>query len=221
NIEISIGWRYLFRKTIQIDKLVLEDVDAQLLNSDGSEWNYDFIIRGFTDSTAVPEPVGTTAKPWGFSLGYARLSEIKLTYYDFTTKDSIAVDLGDVTVAMDRVSVMKNTYLADKISLVNSHAFARIGEREEVIEAPLDEEQSGDAMILGVNEVLLENNVITYQMGAAPDNYHFDIGHLSLLVDELDINEQIYRVEKLDFNNSNIEMSLAPSPPDTLNEAID
>src|SRR5690554_328656 len=44
NIEISIGWRYLFRKTIQIDKLVLEDVDAQLLNSDGSEWNYDFII---------------------------------------------------------------------------------------------------------------------------------------------------------------------------------
>lgn len=221
NIEISIGWRYLFRKTIQIDKLVLEDVDAQLLNSDGSEWNYDFIIRGFTDSTAVPEPVGTTAKPWGFSLGYARLSEIKLTYYDFTTKDSIAVDLGDVTVAMDRVSVMKNTYLADKISLVNSHAFARIGEREEVIEAPLDEEQSDDTMILGVNEVLLENNVITYQMGAAPDNYYFDIGHLSLLMDELDINEQIYRVEKLDFNNSNIEMSLAPSPPDTLNEAID
>src|SRR5690606_18278800 len=126
-----------------------------------------------------------------------------------------------IIVAMDRVSVMKNTYIAEKISLVNSNAFARIGVREDVSEVVTEEGQSGEDLILDVHEVLLENNIITYQMGAAPDNYFFDIGHLSLIVDKLDITEQIYRVENLELTNASIEMSLAPSPPDTLNEPID
>lgn len=218
NIEISLGWRYLFNKTIRIDKIVLEDVDAQLLNTDGSGWNYDFIAEGFSDSTATPEPVDTTASAWDFSLGYARLNNINLTYYDVTTNDSIATNLGDITVAMNRTSVMNNAYIAEKISLANSDAFVRIGVRDETTE---DTDESGNRLILDVHQVLLENNTITYQMGAAPDNYFFDIGHLNLIVDKLDINDQIYRVDKLDFNNSYIEMAMAPSPPDTINEPID
>ncbi|NEN25126.1 hypothetical protein G3O08_16620 [Cryomorpha ignava] len=221
NIEISVGWRYLFDKTIRIDKLVLEDVDAQLLNRDGSGWNYDFIAEGFSDSTATPQPVDTTASAWDFSLGYARLSDINFTYYDFTTQDSIAANLSDLTVAMNRVSVMNSAYIAEKISLSNSDAFVRIGVREDTPEEPVESNQSSDQMVLDVHEVLLENNTINFQMGAAPDKYFFDIGHLNLLVDKLDINDQIYRIDKLDFNNSNIEMALAPSPPDTLNKPID
>ncbi len=221
NIEISIGWRYLFNKTIRIDKLVLEDVDARLLNANGSGWNYDFIATGFNDSTATPQASDTTSSSWDFSLGYARLSDVSLTYYDFETKDSIATDLSDLTVAMNRVSVANSAYIAEKLTLANSDAYVRIGVREDVSEMPVEGTESTSDMVLDIREVLLEQNTIHLEMGAAPDRYFFDIGHLNLLVDKIDINEQFYRVDKIDFSNSNIEMAMAPAPPDTTNVPID
>ena len=220
NVEISIGWRYLFDQTIRIDKIVLEDVEGQVLNQDGVGWNYDFIVNGFSDSTSVD--TSTTKSSWDFSLGYARLDDVNLTYYDSTTNDSISANLSDFTLAMNRMSVMNNAYLAEKIALSNSDAFVRIGAREDTPNEPADAEANQSSeLVLDVHEVLLENNTIHYEMGAAPDKYFFDIGHLNLLVEKLDINEQIYRVDKLNFSNSAIEMSMAPAPPDTTNKPLD
>ena len=221
NIEISIGWRYLFKKTIHIDKLVLENTDARLVNSDVSGWNYDFIVAGFSDSTVVPEPVDSTATRWDFSLGYARLSNVNFTYSDYESKDSIATVLSEIKLTMDRVSVTDNTYIVDKLSMANSEAFVRIGVREETPDLPEDPVDSHTNIQLGVKEILLENNTIHYEMGAAPDRYLFDIGYLSMLIDKLDINEQIYKVDKLDFKDSFVQISMAPSPPDATNKPID
>lgn len=221
NIEVSIGWRYIFKKTIRIDKLVLENADARLINADGSGWNYDFIVAGFSDSTAVPEPVDTTATPWDFSLGYARLGNINFTYFDSETNDSIATALSDVKITMDRVSVSDNAYLVDKISMADSEAFVRIGVRDETPNQPEDTTDSGTDIQLGANEILLENNTIHYEMGAAPDRYLFDIGYLSLLIDEFDIHEQMYRVDKLDLQNSFVHIAMAPSEDGTTDKPID
>lgn len=222
NIEISIGWRYLFKKTIRIDKLVLENTDARLINADGTGWNYEFIVDGFTDSTAVPEPADTTASAWDFSLGYARLNNINFTYFDSETNDSIATALSDVKLTMDRVSVNDNAYIVDKLSMANSEAFVRIGERADTTNIPEETADTDDIGIqIGAREILLENNIIHYEMGAAPDRYLFEIGYLSLLIDKLDINEQIYRVDKLDFQKSFVQIAMAPSEADTANKPID
>lgn len=224
DIEVSLGWRYLLDQTIRVDKLTLKDVEGRVFQKNESGWNYDFIVEGFSDSTATP-PDTTSGSNWDFSIGYVELSNIDLAYYDYITNDSIHAIIGDFSVAMDDFSVNENTYLADRIALENSAAYVRIGERNEAgteVEDSTEENinEKTTPLNLGLNSLLLSQNTILYAMGAAPDKYLFAIGTLEASLDELDIDKQKYRADRLALSNTNIHMKLAPAPPDTTSEAL-
>lgn len=222
NVEVSIGWRYLFKKTIRIDKFVLEDVDAQVLNTTGKEWNYDFIVNSFTDSTATPQPKDTTASDWDFSLGQILLHNIHATYYDATSNDSIVANLSNIEVDMEKLSILNNIYHVDEFKFEDSHVFAQLGERIDTDdETEKSENDSQLDMDIGINDILLARNVFQVQMGAAPDKYTLQLGNMHLKVNQIDLAQQVFDVEKLTFENSYAELQMAPSEPDTTNESLD
>lgn len=216
DIEISLGWRYLFNHTIRVDKLVLKDVEGKVFQKDASGWNYDFIVNGFSDSTAAP-PDTSGSSSWDFSVGYVDLQNIDLAYYDYSTGDSIHAILGDFSVAMDNFSVTKNTYQANLIALKNSAAFIRIGNHEtnKSVTQTTPSKTEETPLNLGLNKLVFENNNILYEMGTAPDKYFFQVGKLEAELNELDIDKQIYRADRLALSRTKIHLKLAPSPPDT------
>ncbi len=216
DIEISLGWRYLFNQTIHVDRLILKDVEGRIFQRDASGWNYDFIVNAFSDSTATPANTKSSSN-WDFSIGYVDLQNIDIAYYDYFTGDSIHAILGNLSVDMDDFSVTQKTYQADKIALKNSAAFIRIGNRETNSSTPETNpsETQATPLNLGLKRLAFENNKILYEMGPAPDKYFFDIGKLEAYLEKLDIEKQIYRADQLALSQTKIHLKIAPTSSDT------
>ncbi len=222
NLEVSLGWRYLLDKTIRIDKLVLSDARAAIrMDKDGA--NFDFIVDGFSDSTAVEPELEPSTNPWDFSIGNIRLSDVNLNYSDGVSGDSAAVDLGNLIVIMRHTSLNHNAYLAEKIQLQGSDIFYRLGETEESApeKEPPSQPDSSGAMALGLDLLLLESNTIQLEMGLAPDSYFADIGKLVLETEKIDLEAQTFDVNKLELAKTSLKLKMAPSKPDTTTKPLD
>ncbi len=224
-LDVHIGWRYALKKTLRIDGLSLKNVRAQVLVDGNGLANYDFIISGFSDSTAAPTPVDTTSKtPWDISVGRVELSDIQAVYADRTTGDSINLALGELLVDMDRFSLSDNTYRADDIMLRNTEGFLRLSSRATDTtdtSTTADDTDNSSPLDIGANKILLENNRFVYAEAGTLNRYSADLGRLELNVNEVDLDAMKYDVRRLALTDTHVEITMEASSPDTSSTDLD
>jgi hypothetical protein len=206
-LEIYPGWRMLFANTIRVDEINLSGVEGKIFVNKSGNFNFDFIVDGFSDTTATPsEPEDTTASTWGFSLGDLNISELGFIYTDRTSGDSIDVHLGNFELDMDELDLENQSYLAESILLENSAVYAQISASEE----SSDSTTSTLLPKLGLDELEISNALVQLKLGEEPA-YKFDLGELFLETDEIDLNENKYLVEEFTLANSRFYIPLPPA----------
>lgn len=191
-LEIYPGWRMLFAQTIRVDEINLSGVDGKIFIKRDGSFNFDFITEGFSDSTATQtEESDTTASGWGFSLGDLNLNEVKFTYADRSTGDSIDLNIGAFELDMDELDLENQAYLAESISLENTNVYAQIsaGESEST-------ESTEPLPTLGLDELEVANTQIRLKLGDDPP-YQFDLGKVHLETDKIDLNTNTFLVDEL------------------------
>ncbi|MCZ4410145.1 translocation/assembly module TamB domain-containing protein [Cryomorphaceae bacterium 1068] len=207
SLEIYPGWRMLFANTIRVDEINLSGIEGKIFVNKSSDFNFDFIIDGFSDTTAAPtEPQDTTASAWGFSLGDLNISELGFIFADRTTGDSIDIHLGNFELDMDELDLENQAYVAESILLENSAVYAQITATEE---SP-DSSSSNLLPRIGLDELEISNAIVELKLGDDPA-YKFDLGELFLETDEIDLNENKYLVEEFTLTNSRFYIPLPPT----------
>jgi hypothetical protein len=207
DLEIYPGWRMLFAQTIRVDEINLSGVEGKIFVNKSGEFNFDFIVEGFSDTTiTVSEPKDTTASAWGFSLGDLNISELGFIYADRISGDSIDVQLGNFELDMDELDLENQVYLAENILMENSAVYAQISASEE---SP-DSASSTLLPKLGLDELEISNAIVQLKLGEDP-SYKFDLGELFLETDEIDLNQNRYLVEEFTLANSRFYIPLPPA----------
>lgn len=203
DLSVYPGWRMLFAKTIRIDEISLSGTEGKIFVNQNGEFNFDFIVAGFSDSTAVEtDPVDTTSSGWEFSLGDLTIEKLNFIYSDRTTGDSIDIKIDSFELDMDLLDLENQAYLAESISLNNSEIFAQISASENTTE------QSSTALpVIGLEELEIENTIIQLKLGSEPA-YKFELGEVYLQTDEIDLNQNRFVVDEFLLSDSKFQIPL-------------
>jgi len=208
SLDLYPGWRMLFAKTIRVDELNLSKVDAKIFMQANERWNFDFIIAGFTDTTAVePEPVDSSASSWSFSLGDLNLTNISFVYADRKTGDSIDVDLGSLALDMEELDLENGYYSVEELALEDNAVYLKFNDSTTDQEEDQDEETSPlpefelDVLMINQTEVVLKlGNDLPYS---------FRVGSFSANPEEIDLRENRFHIDDFTLSETELEIPLA------------
>ena len=81
--KINIALYNLFKNKIDISSFALEDATIRLHSTiTDPEFNYNFLVTAFSDTTNSATKDSQTASKWTFSLGDVSLENVRFTYHD-------------------------------------------------------------------------------------------------------------------------------------------
>lgn len=221
-IGVSIGWRYALTKTLRVDKLSLTGVTGKVYrNPNDSLWNYQFILDAFADTSAVEKPEAETAPAdssgWGISVGTIALSEFNIRYLDAYNGDTIKLDLGSLDVDFDKFSLDPQRFYVDEIKLQNTTAYVALSGNSEAEPTDTTESAMPDVAL----DLLTLNNVdVAFSIASQKMDTRAIIDRFELEIDEIDLNNQVYHVDHITFENSKLAYKSALLP-DTTGAEID
>lgn len=204
-IEVFPGWRALFNNTIQIDEIKVSDLNAEIFRNIEGRWNYDFIIEAFASES---EPTAKESS-WDFSISTVGLSEIEAKYYDQQAGDSLDVSIGSLNLEMKEFSVLESVYSVENLRLAQNEIYYRMGES-----SATESSDGGDGETalpeLGLKFLdISETGIHLVLDPGAP--YIFDIGQLSLKTEEIDLEKEVFHLQKIFLANSSAEITMPPS----------
>ena len=122
NIEVKLGWRNLFNRTISLNDIYLKNIDGKLVADKDGNWNYQFIVDGFKADSDTTE-TSTKSAPWDLTTSDIRLSNVDFDYLNGHTRDTLNITLGHFHGNFQRVSINNLTFLADQLELSTSFVY--------------------------------------------------------------------------------------------------
>ncbi|HKL03974.1 MAG TPA: AsmA family protein, partial [Cryomorphaceae bacterium] len=204
-IEIYPGWRAIFNNTIKIDDVNVSQLDAEIFRNKQGRWNYDFIIDAFASESESTEK----ESGWDFSIGDIGLSDINAKYFDRISMDSLDVRIGTLDIEMKDFSVLENVYSVDNLRLANNDIYYRMGESKDSGNEE-NANENPNLPELGLKFLdISESQIHLVLSPGAP--YVFDVGQLSLKTKEIDLEKEIFHLQKIFLTNSSAELTLPAS----------
>ncbi|MFN2428852.1 MAG: translocation/assembly module TamB domain-containing protein [Cryomorphaceae bacterium] len=215
-IEIYPGWRALLNNTIKVDDVEISELDAEVFRNASGKWNYDFIIETFASESAPKE----SESEWDFAIGNVKLREIKAKYYDIPAGDSLSVDVESLDLEMQEFSVLENVYALENLVLAQNDVYYRMGSTgESNSEKDEAENTSGETKLPVVDLKFLDVSETKFQLDlGSVDPYRFDIGHLALKTEKIDLEKEIFHLKNILIENSSVAMALPPAESSDSNQ---
>ena len=208
-IEISIGWRKIFSKTIRLDDIHLEDVDAAIRAEKDGNWNYQFIVDGFSSDETTPPDTAQKAT-WDVSLSQIRLKNIQFIYENALSGDTLRTDLGRFYTEFQRASIMNQVFLADEIELSHTDLYFSMGKRPETADTQSETEESESELIFSLNSINLDD-IETYANIPGSGVFDVKLGELKLLVNKFNLDLNRYLFDDFTLNNTVANISVPES----------
>lgn len=113
--KVNIALFDLFSNKITINSFTLDDVTAKLNNSKtNNEFNYNFLITSFADSTIKQEADTSSVPKWNFNIDKIYLRNFKLTYDDNYLGMNVLVAIEKSELTVDELNLKKAIYAIDK-----------------------------------------------------------------------------------------------------------
>lgn len=207
-LEIYPGWRMLVKKTLRVDRIDIEEVDAQILLNENGEWNFDFIAQGFSDSTSPPPPPqDTSSVGWSFLLGDLNLKEVSFIYADQSSGDSVNVALGSLEMEMEEINPAEQIFLVDQIELSDNEIYLRFpaGSADES-----EEETEGVLPTLGLEILEIDQTHLIMEMGETMP-YEFEVGRLFAEIKDINIGAGIFGINQISLEEAELTIPLSDS----------
>ncbi|CAN5261798.1 hypothetical protein BH09BAC1_BH09BAC1_11290 [soil metagenome] len=212
-VDISL-WRIL-KQEIYIDDIELQDATASITQSaETGDFNFQYIIDAFTDSTAV---VDTTPSNWKISANHAHFENVQFALDIEVLK--LNSHFGSFDITLDILDLNEQAIEADEIELLDSYVFLTlattgdttlavdtvIATSDSVMKFPLPD--IGWAFKL--NDLKMERIHIKLDQAGAVSMKGFDYNHLDLKDINIELSDLVWEAQYFTINIDGISFKSA------------
>lgn len=208
-LKVNIALLKLLQSKVAASKISLSNFTGNIERTlPDSAFNFDFIINSFASETdtAVQD---TTSNGMEISVGQIEMEDIRFSFNDEVSGNQATLNLGNLTVDMDRIDLENTVFEVAGVSLKDTEIRYAI---TKLVPDTTAEAEESSAFDLGVKEVELEN--VQFVMDNQPSGQKMDvfIGVFNADAEAFSLARQKIDLKELELNNSRIFYAMNPIP---------
>lgn len=211
SLTIDTDLWQLTQNKVELNTISLSECRANIKRStNDTTFNFNYIIDAFAspDTVVVTD---TTASSWQFSIETVKLSDVGFHYDDKRSGNDVVVDLGTLNIDIDKFDTERSVYSVNDFSLDNTFASITQHQNDSVLNQAIKTTASDSTtrilpIDLDVSDVALNNITLRYHHINEQQRVSIDIGELILDMNKLDLNNSQIDVDELEVNKSFIAL---------------
>lgn len=213
-LEVDISIWKLLSQEVRIDKVVLENAVGNLTQSPNGEFNFQYIIDAFSDST---KPVDTTPSNWAISAKQAHLMNVRFNLDMPGLKLNTYIDEADVE--LDKLDLEKQVIAGDHINISNSKVLLALSSTNSVeVDTTVSSYTIDTSMAFLLPDIgwqfsldgfEVENLTVKIDQTDQPSMDGFDYNHIDITNLTATINDAAWEGNSLKVNIKNISLRSA------------
>lgn len=200
--KINIALYDLLSSKVAVNSFALENANINLYSTDAdSLFNFNFLIKAFSDTTAKIIVKDKSVSKWTFSIDEVSLKNIRFSYDDEFGGISVTAALMDLDLKMDEIDMAKTIYSIDEALVESLNANVQI-------KKPLKPSAKKTETILPTitaNHIQINNSVVAYSNVVISQSVTAAIKHIEVKDGLVDLPKEFISVDKLDLSKSKVE----------------
>ena len=200
--KINIALYDLIFSKIAISSFTLENANINLYSTDtDSLFNYNFLLKAFSDTTTRTKISPKSASKWTFSINKVSLKNIRLRYDDEFGGMNVTAVLRDLELKMDKIDIAKSMYSIDELLVESLNANVQM---KKPANAAIKKSESILPKIMAKN-IQINNSAIAYTDGIIRQSVIAAINRFEIKDGSADLQKELISFDKLDLSKSKIE----------------
>lgn len=202
----------LTENRIEVNSLELTNFSGKIKRTAAEgTFNFDYIIKAFSDSAQSSQPADTTSKPWTFDIEDIELKKIAVLYDDRYSGNFVKAKIGTLELPMHEVNPSKSIYKAGDILIKDVQA--TIEQHKVPASAQESAEAASSLSILEVEEIDLRNISITYSQLAQKQYLNADLKQVYIDINKIDLTKNEIDIDNIDLKHSFITYNFYQPQP--------
>ncbi|MBU3928547.1 MAG: translocation/assembly module TamB [Bacteroidetes bacterium] len=214
-LKINIALFDLLYNKINILSFSLENVNLNLNRSTSdSLFNYNFLIKAFSDTTKRQKADNKTKPAWTFSVGQVNMNDIRFRYDDAYGGMNLSTTLKNLKLHVDGIDLEKSIFLVDELLVESLDAQVQIMESSQ----PAKSKSTGILPLISANYVQIVNSTLDYGHSTNNQTIKADINQFELKKGAVDLQKQLVSLDQLSLLKSELQFNTSDkeSSPDTI-----
>jgi hypothetical protein len=198
---VNIVLKDLLFNKICINNIELTDMHLNLHNSkNDSLFNYNFLIKAFTDTTQQKLDDSKASKPWTFTLDNVNLENIRIRYFDNFGGMKIFAMLDKLDLSIDEIDMKKSIYKIDDLLVEKLKTSIQIEKSNKT------EVESTNVTLpkITANNIQINNSSITFSDLTDDLLITAKINRLDFKKGEVDLRDEIVNFNKVYLSESDV-----------------
>ncbi|MFA6087660.1 translocation/assembly module TamB domain-containing protein [Mucilaginibacter sp.] len=216
-LKVDITLLKLLKNKVEINEINLEGITAKISRGPDSLFNFDYIIKAFTDEQqkeVKPEDTTSTMK---FSIDKVILDRINVAYKDVTTGNDVRFLLGHFDTRITDFDMDKMKFTIPKINLsgVNARIIQTPAGSSIAQSATVDTAITPLNMDLSLGEINVDKVKVDYRSKEMTANVN--LGKFLVNMDKIDLKNQHIGIKSIQLDNT--KAGLTFTKPQTVAKA--
>ena len=200
--KINIALYDLISSKITISSFALENANINLYSTDtDSLFNYNFLIKAFSDTTTKTKTEPETASKWTINISKVGLKDIRLRYDDEFGGMNVTAVLRVLDLKMDRIDIAKSIYSIDELQIESLKANVEI---KKPTNADTQKPESILPLITARN-IQINNSEIAYSNEVSKQSVLAAINRFQIKDGSADLQKELISLDELSLSKSKIE----------------
>ncbi len=199
NVNINIAFTDLLSNKISVNNIELENVTLNVARAESdSLFNYNFLLRAFSDTADQVKTEPAAPSKWTFSLDNVDLKDIRINYNDEYGGMNVNGVIEDLALVMDEFDLQKSIYGIDKLLIegLNAHVIMTKA-------APVSESESATILPkITADKIAINRSTVTYDDSISKLSVIAAIQLFELKEGSIDLQKQIVSLADLSLSNS-------------------
>jgi translocation and assembly module TamB len=213
-IKANIDLFGLISNRVSVKDLQLTDITAKVKRTlPDTVFNFQFIVDAFTPKTQAVDTTQTAAME--MDIDHVGLDNVRVTYQDVVTGNDMYAAINDLSVNIDTVDLTNSHYVVPSIALnglkVRFNQVTPLVTPEPVAKDIVEAAQPA-AMKLSFGNVTLDDVDVQYGNDVSAFYTLFDIGHLELDSRQINLQDRILHLDKVQIDNAVSAIRLGKKP---------
>lgn len=206
-IAVDISLFKLLDNTVELNKVELEGIVANVERDKDSVFNFDYIIKAFDSG----KPKDTTAAPTVFSLNKVELDNIRVKYKDAITKNDLKANLTHFDTRVTEFDLENMSFSVPEINLDGLKLVFEQGMVDEIAKTTqkaAEEVSKQPDLKLDLGDINLTNIEVGYDNAGTHLDTKIKFEKLLTEVNTIDLKTQLIDLNKLEFKGVDGQLTL-------------
>jgi translocation and assembly module TamB len=190
----------LTKNAIQLNSIGIDQLTLRIKNTTSdSTFNFDYIIKAFTEPTAVP----SQSPEWIVSIENVEVSNSKLSYQDEFNGNDLQARLGHLKARMDTFDIKSSSYKAKAIECANSSiTYMETPRLKASMKGSVHDPTQETSYDFDFDVLSIKNTRINYISTITDQHFDGAIGELFIASNRIDLLNHLVDIKKIKLDDS-------------------